>query len=136
MTICKSLKTYENWAWLLIRVSVGATFIAHGMQKWAIWSAPAGQLWSMTTIMKILSIAEPLGGLGLILGILTPWAALGLVIIMLGALYSKITGNVLFTGGRGVGWEFDLLLLASNLLIMISDGGKYVLEKLWTKESD
>lgn len=134
MTICQSLKTYENWAWLLVRISVGATFILHGMQKWSVWSASSVSTGGMTVVMKILSIAEPLGGLALILGILTPWAAAGLIIIMLGAIYTKISGGAPFAGGKGGSWEFDLLLLSANILIMISGGGKYVLDKFWSKE--
>lgn len=134
MHFFKYLRVYEDWAWLLIRISVGATFIVHGMQKWSVWSASTTNMGGMSVIMKILSIAEPLGGLALILGILTPWAATGLIIIMLGALYTKISGGSPFAGGRGGSWEFDLLLLSANILIMLSRGGKYVLDKFWSKE--
>ncbi|MBI4428791.1 MAG: DoxX family protein [Ignavibacteriales bacterium] len=60
--------------------------------KWSMWGMEASDQMpsSMLTIMKILSIAEPLGGLAMILGFLTPLAAVGLSIVMLGAINMKI----------------------------------------------
>ena len=88
---------------------------------------PAGML----TKLRILSIAEPAGGLGVIFGFLTQLAALGLVIAMLGALQFLITKvHRKWTGENSAGWEFEFLLLVVALAIAILGGGKYALDRI------
>lgn len=115
----------------LLRLAVGAIFLIHGTQKWAVWGDAGAQMpEQMIMIMKILSIVEPLGGLALILGFLTRWAALGLSIVMLGAIWFKI--NVFKLGFAGVGatgWEFDLILLAASLTLLCTAGGAFALDR-------
>ncbi len=66
-------------------------------------------------------------GTGVALGTLTQLAAIGLILIMLGAIQKKIfvwkTG---FWGGRTYGWHYDLMLLVMNLTIVLTGGGKLV----------
>src|SRR3989344_7015822 len=82
-SMMSKMHQYNDWALLALRVAVGAVFIYHGNMKWGFaWGTPG------ISVMKILSIAEPLGGAAMIAGVLTNWAALGLMIIMAGALYS------------------------------------------------
>ena len=69
--------------------------------------------------------AEIAGGLGLIFGFLTQLAAIGLTLIMLGAIQKKIfvwrTG---FWGKSGTnGWSYDTMLLVMNVVIMTTGGG-------------
>jgi len=77
---------------------------------------------SMLRNLRILSIAEPAGALGLIFGLLTQLAALGLVIVMIGAI------QFLRKGHRK--WEFEFLLLVVALSLAIMGGGKYALDRL------
>ncbi len=113
---------------LILRLGVGSIFLVHGVQKlMTVWSPDQPANW----LMRFLSIAEPLGGLALILGVLTSWAGLGLALIMLGAIYMKATQwSVGFVGARGAGWEFDLALLAGALALFCLGGGKYGLESM------
>lgn len=48
---------------------------------------PAGLL----SLLRVLSIAEPLGGLATLLGLLTQAAAAGFIVVMLGAIRLKVT---------------------------------------------
>ena len=70
------------------------------------------------------------GSLGIIFGVLTQLAALGLILIMLGAIQKKIfvwqTG---FWGEKNSGWHYDLMLVVMNLVIMFTGGGRWVLMK-------
>ncbi len=90
----------------------------------------------MLVVMKILSVAETLGGAALILGFLTRWAALGFTIIMLGALYIKIqVWGIGFAGAQGVGWEFDLILLAASIHLFLVGAGKTALDNLMSRNT-
>src|SRR5207245_10415012 len=76
-------------------------------------------------------IIEPAGGLGLLVGFLTRLAALGLVIVMLGAIQFLITKvHRKFTGENAAGWEFEFMLLIVALALAILGGGKYALDRV------
>lgn len=128
------LGRHRNLALLLVRLSLGATFLIHGYMKVQMWQADPA---AMTTTFKILAIAEPLGGLAVLLGVLTRYAALGLAIIMLGAIYMKIVvwgGGIAGFTAQG-GWEFDLSLLASSAVLLAYGPGRHALDQAmgWDK---
>jgi putative oxidoreductase len=72
--------------------------------------------------------AEVLGSAGLVTGVLIQPAAIGLILISLGAIQKKIfqwkTG---IWGDKNSGWHYDLMFLAMNLVIAASAGGRWVL---------
>lgn len=123
-----SLNRHADWALLILRLVIGVIFVYHGMAKWAMEEP--------TTIMTILKFAEPIGGIALILGVLTQLAALGLSIIMVGAIYMKATGfgqgafDLLGTFGEGPKWEFDLMVLAGCIALVIMGAGRLSLDAL------
>jgi putative oxidoreductase len=124
-----SLYNHVDWALLGLRLAVGAIFLAHGISKWPMWKMqPSAEMpKGMLMTMRLLSVAEPLGGAAVLLGLLTQFAAAGLGIIMLGALYLKITKwHAKFTGNNG--WELDLLLLAANFLLFMMGAGTWSLD--------
>src|SRR5216117_2691107 len=54
--------------------------------------------------------------------------AVGLILLMLGAIQKKIfVWKIGFWGGRAYGWHYDLMLLVMNLVILLTGGGKLVL---------
>jgi putative oxidoreductase len=66
---------------------------------------------------------------GAALGVLIQLAAIGLILVMLGAIQKKIfvwrTG---FWGKHGAdGWHYDLMLALMCLVIATTGGGRYVL---------
>jgi len=72
-----------------------------------------------------LGTTELLGSTAVALGILTQLAAIGLILIMLGAIQKKIfVWKSGFWGGHG--WHYDLMLLVMNLAIVTTGGGKLV----------
>src|SRR5467141_4846244 len=128
-----SLHQFSDFALLILRLALGTVFLFHGLPKRGLWSAqpsdhmPAGLL----TRLRILSIAEPAGALGLIFGFLTQLAALGLVIVMLGAiqfLTSKVHRK--FKEEYAPGWEFEFMLMMVALALAILGGGKFALDRL------
>jgi putative oxidoreductase len=75
-----------------------------------------------------LGAAEVLGSAGLVTGILIQPAAIGLILIGLGAIQKKLlqwkTG---IWGDKNSGWHYDLMFLAMNLVIAATAGGRWVL---------
>jgi len=126
-----SLHHFSDVALLALRIALGAVFLTHGLGKRKMWSMqPSAQLPAgMLRNLRILSIAEPAGGLGVLVGFLTQLAALGLVVAMLGALQFLITKvHRKFKGDNAAGWEFEFMLLIVALALAILGGGKYALD--------
>ena len=127
------LHQFADVALLVLRLALGTVFLFHGLPKRGLWSAqssdqmPAGML----TRLRILSIVEPAGALGLIFGFLTQLAGLGLVVVMLGAI-TFLTTKVhrKFKEANAPGWEFEFLLLVVALALAILGGGKYALDRV------
>ena len=133
MTFFASLHHFSDVALLLLRLALGSVFLVHGLPKRHLWKAqpspqmPAGMLRNL----RILSIAEPAGALGLIFGFLTQLAALGLCVSMLGALQFLISKlHRKFKEANAPGWEFEFLLLVIAVSLAILGGGKYALDRV------
>lgn len=125
-----ALKRHGDIAFLILRLVIGIIFLYHGWMK--LSGLMAGN--EMSGIMTILAIAEPLGGLALILGFLTQLASLGLAIIMIGAIYMKMTAfGVGFAGSQATGWEFDLMILAGCIVLLFIGAGKYAVDAMWQR---
>jgi len=128
-----SLHQLSDVALLLLRIGLGTIFIVHGAHKRRLWKMqpsehmPAGFL----RTLRVLSIAEPAGGLAVLVGFLTQLAAFGLALVMLGALRFLI-GKMhrKFTTETAAGWEFEFLLLIVAIALLILGGGKYALDRV------
>lgn len=126
MCFSKDLSPYKDFAHLALRLAVGAIFLYHGSQKWALWSgAPEGMSSGMVTLFKVLSVVEPLGGLALILGVCTQLAASALAVVMIGAITMKLTGVMGPQAMSFQRWELDLILLAANVALIIEGAGTW-----------
>jgi putative oxidoreductase len=123
------LLPYSDLALLLMRLLVGAVFVTSG---WSHTKDPVARGKSIGLppgITRLLGLAEVAGGLGVALGILTQVAAIGLILVMLGAIYKKLfewrTG---FWGEHGTdGWHYEMLLVVMCLVIATTGGGRFVL---------
>ena len=76
----------------------------------------------------VLGAAEALASIALVTGILIQPAALGLILVGLGAIQKKLfQWKSGFWGEKGYGWHYDLMLLSMNLVIAATAGGRWVL---------
>jgi putative oxidoreductase len=118
---------YADVALLLMRLLVGLVFVSSGWKHASDAVERAKSIGMSVGFTRFLGIAEVAGGLGVIFGVLTQWAALGLILIMLGAIQKKIavwkTG---FWGKHSDGWHYDLLFIVMCLVIATTGGGRYV----------
>jgi len=128
-----SLHQFRDFALLALRLALGTVFLFHGLPKKGLWSAqPSEQLPAgLLTRLRILSIVEPAGALGLIFGFLTQLAGLGLVIVMVGAItFLRTKAHRKFKEANAPGWEFEFMLLVVALALAILGGGKYALDRV------
>ncbi len=113
-----ALLQYPDYGLLFLRIAVAATFLAHGPKKLN---------GSMGGFMTFIGVCETLGALAVLLGVLTQWAALGLGIIMCGAIYKKnMEWHVPFAAKDKMGWEFDLMILAACIALLTLGAGSMV----------
>jgi putative oxidoreductase len=124
-----ALLEFGDLALLLMRLIVGAVFMTSG---WSHVRDPAARGRSIGIApgpTRTLGVAELAGGVGLVLGVLTQLAAIGLILVMLGAIQKKIfVWRSGFWGKHGTdGWHYDLMLALMCLVIATTGGGRYVL---------
>jgi putative oxidoreductase len=87
--IFPQLAPFTDLALLLLRVMVGIVFITSGwnhLKKPAARSRDIGMSKGFTIFLGAIEVA---GGLGVMLGVVTQLAALGLILVMLGAISEK-----------------------------------------------
>jgi putative oxidoreductase len=127
MTLFPVLLRFTDVGLLLLRLMVASVFFASGLNHLKDPAARSKSIGASRGFTIFLGLAEVLGSVGLALGILTQLAAIGLILIMLGAIQKKIfvwkTG---FWGDRAYGWHYDLMLVVMNLVILLTGGGKLV----------
>ena len=115
---------------LLMRLMVGAVFIASGWSDLRNPDARSKSIGMSKGFTIFLGASEVLGSLGVIAGVLSQWAALGLILIGLGAIQKKIfVWRSGFWGEKTYGWHYDLMLVSMNLVILFTKGGNWVLWK-------
>lgn len=136
--------TYPSWSHLVVRLALGTVFFAHGAQKTFGWfggrglSATIGGFRSMGIppwATTIAAFTECFGGLAMIVGVLVRPAAVGLIIVMLMAIVKVHAAHGFFvnfamTPGKGHGYEFNLVLTAMALSILIGGAGALSLDRL------
>ena len=115
-----------------VRITVGLIFIMHSLGKFEPGFLGFLERLGLPPEMQFpIALAEFVPGVLLIIGGLTRISAVVLSIVMLGAIF-VVKGAQSLTGDGGV--EFDLLLLASSLVIIVIGPGRisvsYILKKV------
>jgi putative oxidoreductase len=125
-----SLSRFLPVGLLLLRLMVGIVFIDSGWNDLRSPLERSQSIGKSKSFTIFLGTAEVLGGAGVLLGIWPQLAALGLMLVGLGAIYEKIfVWHIGFWGEKTYGWHYDVMFLAMNLLIIFTNGGAYVLTK-------
>ncbi|MGP6190582.1 MAG: DoxX family protein [Vulcanimicrobiaceae bacterium] len=131
------LARFNDFGLLFLRVMVGLVFADSGYDDLKDPAARSKSIEMPKSFTVFLGTAELLGGVALILGLLTQLAALGLILVMLGALQKKIfvwkTG---FWGKDGLGWNYELIIVSMLLVVLSSDGGGFTVSRLISPEAE
>jgi len=98
---------------------VGFVFVISGWNHLREPEARSKDIEQSKGVTIFLGAAELAAGLGVMLGVLTQLAAMGLILIMLAAIWKKIfvwrTG---FWGKSGTnGWSYDTMFIVMNLIV-------------------
>jgi putative oxidoreductase len=124
------LVRFSDLGLLLLRLMVAAIFITSGWSHATKSRERSKDIGMSQGFTIFLGIAELAGGLGMAFGVLTQLAAIGLILIMLGAIQKKIfVWHTGFWGEKGSGWHYELMMIVMNLVILFTDGGRWVLMK-------
>jgi putative oxidoreductase len=113
---------------LLMRLLVALVFADSGWNHLKDPEARGKSIGMSKSFTMFLGAAEVLGAVGMAFGVFTRFAAGGLILLMLGAIQKKIfvwrTG---FWGTSTYGWHYDLMLVVMSLVILATNGGRFVL---------
>jgi putative oxidoreductase len=131
--IFPQLARFTDVALLLLRIMVGVVFLASGWSHVRDPERRSQDIGRSKGFTIFLGLAELAGSVGVIFGVLAQPAAIGLILIMLGAIQKKIfvwrTG---FWGKSGTnGWSYDTMLVVMNLVIVATGGGNLSLGRLF-----
>lgn len=138
-------RTNGSVAGLILRLTLAVVMFPHGAQKVLGWFGGQGltptlQFFTSAGIPPVLAwlviAAEFLGPLGLIIGLLTRLAALGIAGVMLGAMKMVHWKNGFFMNWSGTqqgeGFEFHLLALGIAIALVIMGGGAASVDRALT----
>jgi putative oxidoreductase len=125
--LIQQTKNGFNYAPLPLRIIAGIGFMMHGLPKLLDIPGTQNSFTNMglpPDLAIIIGLLEFIGGLAILLGILTRIAAGLLAIDMIGAILS-----VKLSKGFIGGYELDLLYLAIMISLMITGPGSFSIEK-------
>lgn len=112
---------------LLIRLVVGFSFVIASRNKSKNIKKFAKNNGLPVLVAIFLTIAEMVGGIALIIGLLSQFAALGLMLLMLGTIRLHIfVWKSPYWAAKG-GWEYDLMLFTMASVILTYGGGRFVI---------
>ena len=137
----------QSYGPVVLRLCVGAVFVAHGAQKLlGMWGGSgldgtSGMLVGLGLpypypLAVLLGIVELGGGILMVLGGLIRWVALALAIDMAIAIWKVHYPNGFFLGaaGRADGVEYTLVLLGSLICLMLTGAGALSVDR-WRSQS-
>ena len=134
--------TDDNVVGLILRLILGIVFFPHGAQKMLGWFGGGGFAGTMAGMTKmglpaaivfLVILFEFFGSLSLILGFLGRLGAIGIGIVMLGAIFTVHLPNGFFMNWmgnqKGEGVEYHLLVLGIVLAILVTGSGRWSVDR-------
>ena len=122
------LLQFSDVALLCLRLLVAVVFFESGRRHASDPVGRAASIGLSPGVTRVLGWAEMAAALGVALGVFAQLAAVGLIVISLGAIQKKLfVWHIGFWGENTYGWHYDLLFLVANLVILTTGGGRLVL---------
>ncbi|HLX84333.1 MAG TPA: DoxX family protein [Terriglobales bacterium] len=142
----KIMSTSNDVALTVLRMVLGVVYFAHGAQKLLGWFGGYGfhgtmgffeHLGMSAPVAFLIICTEFFGGLGLIVGLLTRIAALGIGVEMIGAIFLVHLSNGFFMNWagtqKGEGFEYHLLAIAAAAVLLLRGSGAFSLDRTLSK---
>ena len=133
---------------LIARVFLGLVILPHGLQK--LFGMFGGYGFSSTLeffsgsmgipvpIGFLIIMGESVGAVFLIIGLLSRISAVGLFIIMIGAIFMGHLQHGFFMNWfgnqQGEGFEYHLLVIGLSLIVILNGGGRWALDSIINKK--
>jgi putative oxidoreductase len=136
--------TDNDWAGLVLRLTVGLILFPHGAQKLLGWFGGPGisgiMEW-LTQVVKLpwivaaaVVLIEFAGALAIIAGVGTRFWAVAVIGLMVGIVLTSHLQNGFFMNWEGSksgeGYEYHLLMIGLSLGLLILGGGRYSVDRL------
>lgn len=133
----KILATPHSNEALIARLTLGIVILPHGVQKITTFSQTMNfftEGMGIPMVFAFLAImAESLGAIGLILGVLSRVCAFGIGVVMAVAVFMVHLPHGFFMNWQGTqegeGYEFHILAIGLALIVMMRGGGAYSIDK-------
>jgi putative oxidoreductase len=128
------LPTLASAALLLLRLIVGAAFVFHGwgkIQTPVSWNPPESPVFIPAFFQFLAAISEFGGGIGCMLGFLTPIASFGIGCTMTVAVYlvSMVFKSPFVNMTGGSSYELPLVYLGIALVFLVLGPGRFSFDK-------
>jgi uncharacterized membrane protein YphA (DoxX/SURF4 family) len=88
-----------------------------------------GTLQLQSSLQLLVAWGELVGGIALLLGLLTRLAAVGLIVIQVGAICT-VTWEQGFSAARGAGYEYNVALIVMCLALVLLGGGTMAVDQV------
>lgn len=135
--------TQNDYTGLIMRLALGGVMLPHGLQKvfgifggaglQATMNTFTAKLGLPTPVAVLVILAESAGALGLIFGFFTRLCALGIALVMGGAIFFVHARYGFFMNwhgqGGGEGFEYHLLAIGLAMALLLHGGGKWSLDQ-------
>jgi putative oxidoreductase len=127
------LAQFQDLALLFLRLMVGAVFVTSGWRHVTNPVERGRDIGMSKAFTLFLGVAELAGGLGVAAGVFSQLAALGLILVMLGAIQKKIfVWHTGFWGQSGTnGWSYELMMIITCLVVATTGGGALSFQRIW-----
>jgi putative oxidoreductase len=136
------MPTDDNLASPLLRLFLGIVFFPHGAQKLLGWFGGHGFAATMAgmtrmglpaAIVFLVILIEFFGAISLLMGFLTRVSAIGILCVMLGAIFTVHLPNGFFMNWagsqKGEGIEYHLLVIGMCLALLVLGSGRYSVDR-------
>ena len=138
------LSTNNSYSPLVARIALFIVFFAHGSQKFLGWFGGSGFDSSMNYLNQDLGIPLVLAAIAILsqffgsiliqIGLLTRVVALGFAVNMIVAIFTERIHHGFFINWEnkinvGNGMEMNLMLLSLSIILIISGGGRFSLDR-------
>jgi putative oxidoreductase len=123
------------YAALMLRVALGAMFIAHALLKYYVFTLPGtAQFFQALGLPGALAYAtfwaELAGGALILAGMYSRWAAVALIPILVGATWAHLGNGWVFTAANG-GWEYPAFLTVAAAALALLGDGRFAVSSLF-----
>lgn len=127
------MKVDTDLSTLILRLSLGIVFLAHGLLKIFVFTLPGTVTFFESVglfgwLAYVVTAVEILAGAAIVVGFMTPIAAISMIPILFGAFWVHAGNGWLFSSPNG-GWEYPLFLLATTVALLFAGNGRYSVTK-------